>query len=127
MKRALSNSPTDAELEILQTIWHHGPMTVRQLMKEVGRERRSQTLHSLMRTMKSKGLVQRSGELRPYTYEAALTPDDIQQHMIGRLVRFFGGSAKNLIMRVLSSPAATAEERDEVRRFLARQKKQSGN
>jgi predicted transcriptional regulator len=75
-----------------------------------------------MRIMERKGQLRRDGDLRPYRYRAVTTRGKIQRQLVGELMRLFGGSAKKLIMHVVSSRSATPEELDEVRRMLAKRK-----
>jgi predicted transcriptional regulator len=119
-------SPTDAELEIIQAIWKHGPLTVRQVMDYLGRERTHQTTGTLMKIMERKGQILREGTLRPFRYRSVMTRGQVQRERVSELIRLFGGSAKKLIMRVVSSSKATPKELDEIRRMLAEHKSKGG-
>ena len=63
--------PTDAELAILRVLWARGPSTVREVAREMGRERAYTTILKFLQIMTEKRLVRRDESLRSHVYEAA--------------------------------------------------------
>ena len=113
--------PTDGELAILRVLWQRGPSTVRDVMEELNRKQATgyTTVLKLMQIMTSKGLVRREEAARTHVYEAALSEEKTQRQLIGDLLeRAFNGSAKNLVMRALSTRKASAAELTEIRRLI---------
>ena len=120
MSRRLPN-PTEAELEILQVLWRHGPCTVRQVHEELGREKSTgyTTTLKLLQIMTEKELVQRDESQRTHVYRARLSQERTQRHLVEDLLqRAFGGSAQKLVMQALAHQKATPEELAEIRRLL---------
>ena len=113
--------PTDAELEILKVLWRRGASTVREVFETLGEARGTgyTTVLKLMQIMAEKGLVRRNEEQRAHVYEARLAREETQAQLLGDLLdRAFEGSATNLVMQVLSSKRASAEELEQIRAVL---------
>jgi len=113
--------PTDGELEILTVLWSRGPSTVRDVHEIITRRRPAQytTVLKLLQVMAEKGLVQRDEKQRAHLYRASRPAAWTQQQLAGDLIqRAFSGSAKNLILGVLSARKASKRELDEIRTLL---------
>lgn len=115
--------PTDAELEILRVLWDRGPSTVREVYETLEREKETgyTTVLKFLQIMKEKGLVTRDETSRSHVYTARLREEETQGQLVRDLLdRAFGGSARNLVMRALSSKEVSAEELGEIRDLLER-------
>ena len=112
--------PTEAELEILNTLWTNGPSTVREVhtaLKE--RQTGYTTVLKQMQVMAEKGLLERSERFRSHVYEVKIPKERTQQLLARNLLqRAFDGSAKNLMLGALSSQKISAKELAEIRRML---------
>ncbi|MCC7186433.1 MAG: BlaI/MecI/CopY family transcriptional regulator [Acidobacteria bacterium] len=114
--------PTDGELAILQVLWDRGPATVRQVHEALfeARETGYTTTLKLMQIMAEKGLVSRDESARTHIYTARHGRDVTQQRLISDLMdRAFGGSAAALVMQVLASNPASAEELRDIEQMIA--------
>jgi len=114
--------PTDGELAILQVLWDRGPSTVRQVHEALfeARETGYTTTLKLMQIMAEKGLVSRDESARTHIYTARHGRDVTQQRLISDLMdRAFGGSAAALVMQVLASNPASAEELRDIEQMIA--------
>jgi BlaI family penicillinase repressor len=115
--------PTDAELEILNVLWAHGPCTVRQVhdLLESDPPRGYTTVLKLLQIMSDKGLVRRDERQRAHIYEAALSNEEARGSLLGRLMeKAFDNSSSQLILQALATRPASAEELAEIRRMLDR-------
>ncbi len=121
--------PTDAELAILQVLWEKGPTTVRQVHEALeARETGYTTTLKLMQIMAEKGLVSRDESSRTHVYTAKYTRDETQQRLVTDLLdRAFGGSAAALVMQVLSSQQASADELRDIEQLIADFKDSKGS
>ena len=121
MTKKITPKPTKAELAILNVLWEKGPSTVRAVF-EVLTEAQTvgyTTVLKLMQIMAQKGLVVRDESERTHVYRAAIKKEATQRQMAADLVdRVFGGSAAELVLRVLSHKRASREEIAEIRRML---------
>jgi BlaI family transcriptional regulator, penicillinase repressor len=117
--------PTDAELEILTVLWSRGPSTVRDVHEVIASRRPAQytTVLKVLQVMAEKGLVRRDETQRAHVYRASRPAAWTQQQLAGDLIRrAFDGSAKNLILGVLSARKTSPSERDEIRKLLSESK-----
>lgn len=112
--------PTEAELEILNTLWRIGPGTVREVHEALSGKRTGYTtVLKQMQVMVEKGLLVRNERYRSHVYEARLPKEQTQQQLAGNLLRrAFNGSAKNLVLGALSSQRVSSSELAEIRRML---------
>jgi BlaI family transcriptional regulator, penicillinase repressor len=121
MKKGPKPRPTDAELSILRVLWQLGPATVRQVQEALNQERETgyTTVLKLMQIMHEKGLLMRDESERTHVYTAALSEEQTQRQLVDHLLeRAFGGSARQLVMQVLSSRRASANELVQIRGLL---------
>ena len=115
--------PTEAELEILQTLWRRGkPSTVREVhgeLGELGGRTGYTSVLKLMQIMTDKGLLLRDARERTHVYRPAQPESQTQRKLAADLInKAFGGSARKLIVAALSSKRASAAELEEIRRLL---------
>jgi predicted transcriptional regulator len=113
--------PTDAELEILAVLWSRGPSTVREVHEIITKRRSTQytTVLKLLQIMAEKGLVSRDEKQRAHIYQAARPREWTQSQLAGDLIqRAFSGSAKSLILGVLSARKTSKRELADIRKLL---------
>ena len=118
MSRTSAPRPTDAELAILRILWDRGPSTVRQVHERMTPERQPAytTALKLLQIMTEKGLVERDERDRTHIYRARLSEETTQRQLVRDLVdRAFAGSAGKLVMQVLATKRASAEELKSIR------------
>jgi BlaI family transcriptional regulator, penicillinase repressor len=120
--------PTDAELEILNALWHNGPSTVRQVHEVIGKRNRIgyTTALKLLQIMHTKGLVTRDDSNRAHIYSPALSQEQTQRQLLGKLRQHaFGGSTLQLVLQALGSgEPATSEELARIRVIIAELERQ---
>jgi BlaI family penicillinase repressor len=115
--------PTQAELEILNVLWRHGPATVRAVHNATATKRDVgyTTVLKLMQLMAEKGLVTRDESARSHVYTAAVPEGRIKHHLVRDMVeRVFEGSAADLVLQALSSQHASKKEIEQIRDLLDR-------
>ena len=121
MGRRATPHVTEAELEILQILWHHGAATVRDVQQVLDTTRPTgyTTVLKMLQIMTEKDLVTRDESERAHVYTAAVQENDVQEEIVGHLLeRVFAGSASKLVLRALSAKAATQTELNEIRAML---------
>ena len=121
MGRNDSRKTTDAELEVLNILWHRGPSTVRQVHGALTTLRtiRYTTTLKTLQVMTGKGLVERDESQRAHVYQAAVDREATQSSLVGDLVdRVFNGSAAGLVAGALSGKRASREELAKIRALL---------
>ena len=111
--------PTDAELAILRTLWSDGPATVREVKGRLDTDQGYTTVLKHLQLMLEKGLVRRDESGRAHVYATAIEEADTQRRLVRDLLdRAFGGSARQLVMRALSTEDVSREELDQIRTLL---------
>ena len=121
MKKGPKPRPTDGELAILRALWQLGPATVRQVQEALNPDKETgyTTVLKLMQIMHEKGLLTRDESERTHVYRATLSEEHTQRQLVDHLLeRAFGGSARQLVMQVLSSRKASSKELAQIRGLL---------
>jgi BlaI family transcriptional regulator, penicillinase repressor len=119
--------PTESELEILQILWKKGTASVREVHEEllVSKEAGYTTTLKLMQIMHEKGLVKRDDSIKTHIYQAAVSKEKTQKHLLNKMIdTLFGGNPSELVMQALGNHKASAEELDEIQKMLDNLKKQ---
>lgn len=119
--------PTESELEILQILWKKGNASVREVHEDllVTKEAGYTTTLKLMQIMHEKGLVKRDDSIKTHIYQAAVSKEKTQKHLLNKMIdTLFGGSPGELVMQALGNHKASAEELEEIQKMLDNLKKQ---
>ena len=113
--------PSDSEMEVLQLLWKHGPLTVREVheklnaIKDVGYT----TTLKVMQRMNEKNLLKREKSERSHLYEATIAEEETQSELLDRFLNSaFGGSSLKLVVRALGNKSTTKEDLQQIREYL---------
>ena len=118
--------PTESELEILQVLWERDLASVRDVHEELAKNKDVgyTTTLKLMQIMHEKGLVKRDDSIKTHIYQAAVSREKTQKHLLGKMINtLFGGSSTELVLQALGSHKATPAELDEIQQLLNNLKK----
>ena len=125
MEKSKQQTPSEAELEILNVLWKKAKATVREvheqlsLSKEVGY---TTTLKQMQR-MLDKGLIIREDSEKAHLYAAIIKEKEVKNTLINRLLHgAFGGSAMKMVMHALGQADTSPEEIENLEKFLKEQK-----
>jgi BlaI family transcriptional regulator, penicillinase repressor len=113
--------PTESELEILQVLWKKGLATVREVHEELAalKDAGYTTTLKLMQIMHEKGLVKRDDSMRTHVYQAAVSKEKTQKHLLGKMIdSLFGGSPTQLVIHALGEHKATDEELEKIQQMI---------
>lgn len=119
--------PTESELEILQVLWVKGTASVREVHEELSKTKDAgyTTTLKLMQIMHEKGLVKRDSSIKTHIYQAAVSKERTQKHLLGKMIdTLFGGSSTQLVMQALGNHKASAEELEEIEKMIIELKRQ---
>src|SRR5882757_3977460 len=109
--------PTESELEILQVLWDRDLASVREVHEELAKLKDVgyTTTLKLMQIMHEKGLVKRDDSFKTHIYQAAVTREKTQKHLLGKMINtLFGGSPTELVLQALGNHKASQEELEEI-------------
>jgi BlaI family penicillinase repressor len=113
--------PTESELEILQVLWEKDQASVREVHEELLRWKDVgyTTTLKLMQIMFEKGLVKRDDSFKTHIYQASVTKEKTQKHLVGKMINtLFGGSPAELVLQALGNHKASPAELEEIQRLL---------
>jgi len=116
--------PTDSELEILQLLWQHGPLSVRtinEMLNELSGNNSIgyTTTLKIMQIMYEKGILKRNTDQRSHIYEAALKENETQQNLLSEFLdATYRGSASTLVMQALGNHQASDAELQMIKNFI---------
>ncbi len=129
MARPKQEHPTPGELEVMKILWDHGPLTVREVMQWLNRQRpRAYTsVMSLLNVMTDKGLLGRTAKGRAFVYQSKISRDKTLGHMVGDLLgRAFEGSASALVAHLLEESNPSPQELNDIRQAIESHLHQQG-
>jgi BlaI family penicillinase repressor len=113
--------PTEGELEILQVLWKKKNASVREVHEELAKTKDVgyTTTLKLMQIMFDKGLVRRDATLKTHFYEAAVSKEKTQRHLLGKMIdSLFGGSSAALVLQALGNHKASPEELEAIQTMI---------
>lgn len=115
MNRPQAEALTQRELEVMHQFWAHGEMTAqsaRDQLEQAGRSLTYTTVANLCRILWEKGFLQRVGELRPFSFKAIKTFDEVSSHLVRDLIQqVFQGSREQLLVQVIGDQKLSARKR----------------
>jgi BlaI family penicillinase repressor len=121
MKKDAVPRPTEAELEVLQILWKHGPCTVRFVNDRLNQKKTVgyTTTLKIMQLMFEKKLLERDVSTRSHLYRVVVQENETQGLLLDRFLETaFGGSALKLVMQALGNHKASKEEISQIRDLL---------
>jgi BlaI family transcriptional regulator, penicillinase repressor len=119
--------PTESELEILRVLWERDLASVREVHEELAKSKDVgyTTTLKLMQIMHEKGLVKRDDSFKTHIYQAAVSKERTQKHLLGKMINtLFGGSPTELVIQALGNHKATPQELEEIQLLLNNLKNQ---
>jgi BlaI family penicillinase repressor len=113
--------PTESELEILQVLWEKDKASVREVHEELltSKDVGYTTTLKLMQIMHEKGLVKRDDSFKTHIYQASVSKEKTQKHLLGKMINnVFGGSPAELVLQALGNHKASPAELEEIQQLL---------
>jgi len=112
--------PTEGEMEILQVLWQKGNATVREVHEALNKKDSGYTTTlKLMQIMHEKGMVERDTNQKTHIYKALASQDKTEKQLVNKMIdNVFNGSAARLVMQALGNHSASADEIDEIKKYL---------
>jgi predicted transcriptional regulator len=115
---------TDAELEVLKTLWGNGPATVRQVMNhlhQLGRRVAYTTVLTFLTRLEQKGYVTSDKSDLAYVYRARLSRDKVTRSRLNSMVKqLYDGAAAPLVLQLMQLQKFTPKELAELQALIDR-------
>ncbi len=119
----------DLQHAIMVVLWRRGEATTAQVHAALRKQRglALTTIATMLRKMEEKGVVAHRAEGRQFVYRATVSEDQVRRSMVGELVgRLFGGDPKALVAHLVSAHEIDADELEELRLRLERDRAPRG-
>ncbi len=111
-----------AELEVLTTLWDHGPLTVRQVLRhlhDAGRRVAYTTVLTFLTRLEQKGFVRSNKSSIAYVYRANVTRDRVRKSRVKELVQdLYDGAAGPLVLQLVKTGKLSPEEVSELHKLI---------
>lgn len=115
MPRPASEMLTDREAQIMEILWELKEATAEQVRQRLADDPHDSTVRTLLRVLKAKRFVRIRGR-QPAIYVPIVAKKDAQHTAAGRLIdRFFGGSANELVLRLLEDERLSLAEIEQLK------------
>ena len=118
------NHITDAELEVLKSLWASGGSTIREITDQIypgGGTSAYATVQKLLERLEAKSAVTRSPAGRAYRYEPAVDRDELVADRLEETAdRLCEGSFTPLVAQLVDSRRLGADEIADLRRLIDR-------
>ena len=115
---------SDTELKVLQSLWDHGPSTIRHLTDRLypsGTAVHYATVQKLLDRLEKDRCVTRDRSETPHVFTAAITREDyIGGQLRAMAAKLCGGSLTPLLTHLIQTESLSAKERTELRKLLGK-------
>ena len=119
MPRSRTNTLTEREAQIMDVVWRLGTATAEQVREALPDRPHDSTVRTLLRVLESKGYVARNDRGTAYAFRALVDRAKAQRTAIrGLLERLFGGSAEDLVLRMVEDEQISPEQLEEIRQTV---------
>jgi len=116
VSRRASEMLTDREAQIMEILWQLREATAEQVRERLADDPHDSTVRTLLRVLKEKRYVRIRGR-QPAVYVPVVAKKDAQHTAAGRLIdRFFGGSANELVLRLLEDERLSFAEIEKLKK-----------
>ncbi len=127
MPRKQSPTLTDAELRVMEALWHLGRGTVSEISEGMAAPALAyNTVLTTLRILEQKGHVGHEQSGRAFIYKALTARDAAEQSAIKSVVsKFFGNNASALALRVIENERLSEDELQRLRSLIERYDEES--
>ena len=116
MARPPAETLTGREAQIMDAVWRLGEATAEQVREALPEPLHDSTVRTLLRVLESKGYLGHEVRGKAYVYRAAVERQKAQRHALRTvLAQLFGGSAEDLVLRLIEDERITPEQIDALR------------
>lgn len=117
MARPMSETLTARETQVMEAVWQLGSATAEQVREALPEALHDSSVRTLLRILEAKRYLRHKVRGKAYVYSAKVGRAKAQGKALRDvLARFFGGSAEDLVLRLLEEDHLTHEQLGELRR-----------
>jgi predicted transcriptional regulator len=121
MARKKSETLTEAELPLMQVLWHRGSATVGEISEALAQDRpvAYNTVLTLMRILERKGYVRHTKDGRAFVYHPVIGSGEASRTAVRHLIsRFFHDSPELLVLNLLRDEGIDERELERLRQLI---------
>jgi len=125
----ISRKLSRLELRMMDVIWTQGPCSVREIHESFPEANRPAytTVHTVITRLEAKMAVRRVGKIgNAHLYEAQISREPAQTHMLDDFVRLFGGRMQPLMTHLIETGQLTLEDIQAAEK-LVRERRRKGS
>jgi BlaI family penicillinase repressor len=114
---------TRLELQIMEALWTHGALSVREIQEQFPEKDRPAytTVQTMVYRLEGKKAVRRVKKIgNAHIFEAAISRSAAQRRVIDELLAFFGGRIQPMVAHLIDSGRLTLEDVQEAEQTLKR-------
>ncbi len=117
MVRPQEEALTAREAQIMEVVWRLGEASAEQVREAMPEAPHDSTVRTLLRVLETKGYLEHESRGKAYIYRARVGREKAQRRAVGSLLsRLFGGSAEDLVLRLIEDEQITPEQLTALRR-----------
>ncbi len=117
MPRPIAETLTGREAEVMDAVWRLGEASAEQVREALPEPLHDSTVRTVLRVLEAKGYLRHAARGKAYVYRAVIERTKAQRHVLRSvLLRFFGGSAEDLVLRLIEDERITPAQLEQVRR-----------
>jgi predicted transcriptional regulator len=117
MARPTEETLTGREVQVMDAVWRLGEATAELIREALPEPLHDSTVRTLLRVLEFKGYLGHELRGKAYVYRATVERNKAQRRALRSvLMRFFGGSAEDLVLRLIEDERITPEQLDALRR-----------
>ncbi len=118
MVRTPSETMTGREAQVMEAVWRLGEATALQVRTALPLPLHDSTVRTLLRVLEQKGYVRHELRGKTFLLSVMLIARQKAQRRVLRsvLARFFGGSAEDLVLRLIEDDRLSADQLEELRK-----------
>ena len=101
----------ELELELMQLVWAHAPITAELVRERPDRRLKESTVRTVLRRLEEKGFVTHSIEGRTYVFSATLDRQHVAAKAVHRIADWFcDGSIKEVLVGIVDAKMLDKEQ-----------------
>src|SRR5579883_1481883 len=120
MGRKPSPALTDAEMRIMRVLWDRGESTNLDIVDAIVNPRLARnTVMTTLGVLERKGYVTHRADGRTFVYRSLIAEDAVRKGALQSVLnRFFGGSAEELVVKLLDEELISSSDRKRIQARL---------
>ncbi|HXS06763.1 MAG TPA: BlaI/MecI/CopY family transcriptional regulator [Rhizomicrobium sp.] len=120
---------SNLEMQILELLWAHGPLSVREIMERLPAKRLPAytTVQTMAARLEAKKALRRARKVATaHIYEAAIPREAARRRLIDDFLSVFGGEHRPIMMHLVKAGRLTLQDIEEAEAHIRELQKKSG-